>query len=99
MASGGTRSQMDSFQTTGIAIDRLVYGFRPRKVTVQSTNGAMFFWQDTMPAGSAFKTLANGTRTYVTSNGITQQENGFTLGADAQVNAAGQTVHVVAEET
>lgn len=99
MASGGTRSQMDSFQTTGSAVDRLVFGFRPRKVTVQSTNGAMFFWQDTMPNASAFKTLANGTRTYVTSNGITPLDGGFTLGADAQVNASGQTVHVVAEES
>lgn len=99
MASGGTRSLRDSFQTTGSAEDRLIAGFRPVKVTVQSTNGAMFFWQDDMPDGSAFKTLANGTRTYVTVNGITPKENGYTLGADAQVNAANQRVFCIIEES
>lgn len=99
MASGGNRSFQDAFTATGASMDRLVCGFKPRRVVVENvSSGVMFVWRDTMADASAVKTAANGARTFVTVAGITPLTGGFRLGADASINIAGQTLHVIAEE-
>ncbi len=99
MASGGTRVFRDSFTATGAAKNITSPGFKPVKVVIRTSGGAKMEWQDTMPDASAFKTVTAGTHTYVTVNGITPLDNGFTLGADAQANVDGATVHFEAYES
>jgi len=88
-----------SILATGSAmtIDNDAVGFRPTQVTViNTTSRDGFEWTDTMADASALKTVAAGTRTFATTNGITPTATGFILGADSDVNAAGETLHFVA---
>lgn len=88
-----------AFTSDGNARNIRTPGFRPRKVevvNVTSRDGGE--WQDTMADASMLKTVAAGTRTFATSNGITPLSDGFTLGADADVNADTEVCHWVAHE-
>jgi hypothetical protein len=91
--SSGVLQPNGGLVATGSAYNVTTPGFRPRRVRVFNvTSGDAFFWNDLMPAGYAIKQIAAGTRSYVSSNGITQLVNGFTLGADGDVNAAGENL-------
>lgn len=62
-------------------------GFRPVSVRVQNnSNQVMAEWSDNLADAYAYKTIADGTRSAVTSAGITPTSTGFTLGALADVN-------------
>lgn len=63
-------------------------GFQPRYVKVQNVaaSAVTFEWYEGMAAASAVKTDVNGTKTIVTSNGITVSASGFTLGLDTSIN-------------
>lgn len=68
------------------AVVTIVLGFRPRKVRVVNLvnrNELEFF--EGMAQNSGLKTLAAGTRTVVTTTAITINDNGFTMGVDADV--------------
>lgn len=88
MASPSTRQDNGTFTAAGVEITCNKPGFKPKSVRLVGANNVMLFWDDSMPAASAEKTLANGTRTQITTNGITPTAYGFTLGADAQLNVA-----------
>jgi hypothetical protein len=86
---------------TGAAMN-FELGFTPVRVIVFNAGTAITLeWQDTMPEASGIKTLAAGTRSYVTTNGISRYAGvagsaakGFTLGTDSVNTAA--TLHYVA---
>lgn len=83
---------------TGAAINVEV-GFTPDWVEVQNIDGnAAAVWSSDMPAGHMVKRSA-GTFSNATTNGISPYAGtrggdsaGFTIGADADVNASGETL-------
>ena len=91
-----------SIKGTGAAI-KLKVGFPPAKVEVinltSATKPAMA-WYRGMAAASAIKNL-NAGRSQITTNGITLnpdgEEQGITIGADTDVNVAGNDLLVIVE--
>lgn len=68
-------------------------GFLPKYVKVSNvTSRDQLEWFEGMAADSAIKTVAAGTRTLITSNGITVSSRGFTLGLDTDVNVTSEQV-------
>lgn len=70
-----------------VAAEDVILGFKPRYVKVFSlTERVALEWYEGMTAGHALKTVAAGTRTHITSLGITIKDDsdgqGFTIGAD-----------------
>jgi hypothetical protein len=82
---------------TGGAIDVRAFGFRPKTVKLHQ-GGVSLEWQEGMASDSAYKRLANGTGTFVAAGGVTPLVDGFTIGADADLNATGQTIRWEASE-
>ena len=92
---------------TGAAI-AVKCGFVPAYVRVTNIESAtieQLEWYRGMGAGHAIKTVTGTVaRTKITSNGITPDgelvtdtvEQGFTIGADADVNVAGETIVIIA---
>lgn len=83
---------------TGSAIN-VSCGFTPKHITLLNIDGdARLDWNDAMPDANGFKTIAAGTTAQITSNGVTPYAGtqsaaiGFTIGADADVNASGETI-------
>lgn len=105
----GTRMVIGTVEGTAAEI-KVPLEFAPRKVELLNVDGLVTaLWTDTMPAGAAVKRVTAGTMTYVVTGGVTrvpQQElddgqdpgRGFTIGTDADINAAGETIHYVAYE-
>ena len=84
---------------TGAAIAITDVGFKPSYVKVINVaSGGLCTLEhvNTMAAASGFKGITAGTKTFITSNGITLRDNGFTIGADADVNVNGEALHVIA---
>lgn len=78
--------------------DVTTVGFKPRYVkVVNTTSGDMLEWFEGMADASAIKTVAAGTRTIITTLGITPLENGFTLGLDLDVNVTSEQLSWIAE--
>lgn len=103
MGSGVNRMMTGSFTGTGSAINVKTVTFRPRKVEIFNVSGVcMAIWTNTMADASAFKKVDSGAGatdiSFITSNGITPLSNGFTLGADTDLNVSGETVHWVAHQ-
>jgi hypothetical protein len=72
--------------TGTVAARDITLGFKPRVVRVINvTSRDMMEWYEGMADASAVKTVAAGTRTLITSNGITPTANGFTIGLDTDV--------------
>lgn len=78
-----------SYLDTGTAAAfTIAIGFKPRFVRVVNEGGlASYEWYEGMADAEAFKTITDGTITFITSNGITPTADGFTVGLDADVNA------------
>jgi len=77
-------------------------GFSPDHVRViNDTAGDSLEWFSNMPAGAAFKRVAAGAGTKITTGGISQftgsatQQAGFTIGNDA-TNTAAQVIRYIA---
>lgn len=103
MGSGVNRMMTGSLVGTGSAINVRTVTFRPRKVEIFNVSGVcMAVWTNTMADASALKTVDSGAGatdiSFVTSDGITPLSDGFTLGADSDLNASGETVHWVAHQ-
>jgi hypothetical protein len=95
MASGAD-AYVDVFVGTGSDLDFEKIGFSPRYVRVVNVTGnCTFEWFQTMADDSAFK-QNGGTQSLVTTNGITPLSDGFSLGADADMNVSGEVLHVLA---
>jgi hypothetical protein len=51
-----------------------------------------------MADGEALKTITAGTISKVTTNGVTPLSDGFSLGADTDLNVADELIHWIAHE-
>lgn len=72
-------------------------GFKPRYVrVVNETSRDMLEWLEGMADASAVKSVAAGTRTLITTLGITALGNGFTVGLDLDVNVTAEQLSWVA---
>lgn len=72
-------------------------GFKPLWVrVVNETSGDMYEWYHGMAAAEAVKTVAAGTRSIITTLGITQLSYGFTVGLDTDVNVINEQLSWVA---
>src|SRR3990167_8032827 len=73
-------------------------GFKPLWVRViNETSGDMYEWYHGMAAAEAIKTVAAGTRSIITTLGITQNSNGFTVGLDTDVNVINEQLSWMAQ--
>jgi len=78
---------------TGADLDVKTVGFRPKSVKVVNKASAdEGYWHEHMADDSALKRLAAGTGSIITTNGITPLAAGFRLGADTDLNVAGEVV-------
>lgn len=94
MSSGTTKVIRGSLIGTGAAIDVKTVGFRPRSVhVINVSSGDEAKWTHTLADAAAFKRVAAGTGALITSDGITPIAEGFTLGADTDLNVSGEIVH------
>lgn len=79
---------------TGTAAEfDITTGFKPRYVKVSNiTSRDQLEWFEGMADASAVKTVAAGTRTLITTLGITPLTNGFTIGLDTDVNVTSEQI-------
>lgn len=92
----GTRKVVGSYIGTGSAFNITTVGFRPRSVKLWNITGLTeAVWLQGMPDAAAKKLINHATvqNAYVTANGITPLVNGFTVGTDADINTAAETVY------
>lgn len=96
----GVEIRTGSFVGTGATKSILTLQFTPKYVKLINRQGlCMAEWSDTMPSGMMAKQVTDGTMTFPTTLGITPVPNkGFIVGADTDINVAGETVHWVAYE-
>lgn len=88
-----------SFKGTGSALNITTLGFRPRVLKLMNVTGLCTLnWQQGMPDASGVKTVTAGTISYIVANGITPLSNGFTLGADADLNVLDEVVYFEAHD-
>ena len=90
-----TRFKTGTQNGTGAAIT-ISLGFKPALVEVENVASgglASLKAYNHTPAGYAFKTGADGAKTYISSNGITITDYGFIIGADTDVNVDGEAIH------
>jgi hypothetical protein len=87
--SGGRNYATGIVRGTGASLDVKTVGFRPSKVRVYNlgTNIGLE-WTMAMPDASGLKAVAAGTRTNITSAGITPLATGFNIGTDSTNTAA-----------
>ena len=99
--SGGSRLVTGSFIASGALQDVPLVGFRPRKVVVYNSSvPGQITWLKDMPDNSGIKEVAAGTKTYITSNGLAPNAtaDGFSFGADATLNQAGNLCFFEAQD-
>lgn len=88
---------------TGAALNVEV-GFSPKVVVIiNETDPGMYIWTDTMADAEMQKMTDAVALTFPTSNGVSAYAGaiaatgtGFTIGADADMNAASDVIHYVA---
>lgn len=97
MASPAANVVTGQFTATGAGLSIKTVGFRIKSLDMY-VGGLFAHWQKDMADDSMYKRLANGTGSLVTSGGITPTttHDGFTLGADADINVNGAVVNYVA---
>lgn len=98
MASGVRRKVCGSYTGTAAELDIKTVGFRPKSVMFFTSAGLQAVWTESMADASAHKRIADGTGSFISSQGVTPLANGFRVGTDAAVNGSGVTVHYIAEE-
>jgi hypothetical protein len=75
----------------------ITLGFQPRYVAVfNTTSGDKMEWFEGMAAASAFKQVAAGTSSIITSLGITVSAGGFIIGLDTDVNVINEQISYIA---
>lgn len=96
---GPTQRALGRYIDTGtVAAFNITCGFKPRYVrVVNTTSRDMYEWFEGMADASAIKTVAAGTRTLITSNGVTPLGNGFTIGLDTDVVVTSEQISWLAE--
>ena len=83
-----------SYIDTGtVAAFTITTGFKPLWVrVVNETSGDMYEWYHGMAVAEAVKTVAAGTRSIITTLGITQLSYGFTVGLDLDINVTSEQI-------
>lgn len=98
MASG-VKNFAGAVTGTGADITVSKVGFRPSCVKlVNVTSGDEAWWFESMADASMYKRVAAGAGALVVVGGVTPRADGFVLGTDADINAAGEIVHFLAWE-
>ena len=87
-----------NYKDTGTAAAfTITTGFQPRYVKVENVDDRNFLeWYDGQAAAEAQKQLAAGTRTNITTLGITVSASGFTVGLDTDVNVTSKQLRWIA---
>lgn len=101
MSSATSRMMTGAVKGTGASLDVKVVGFRPRRVElVNVAAGGLVTgkWQKEMADASMVKQAAAGTTTLITTLGITPLSQGFTVGADTDMNVSGEQINWTAWE-
>ena len=102
MSSGVARTAAGSYTGTGAALsiggEKL--GFRPKRVTIHRMTTALdkAVHLEGMADASFLKTVPAGTTTLTSTQGVTLEADGFSVGTDAAVNNSGDTYRFFAEE-
>lgn len=111
-SSVGSKLKTGTVEGTGSALT-VIIGFEPSWVRVLNIDGlATLEWTDSMADAEGLKEVTAGTKSFITSDGITPttvtvaapgpdmpgHNAGFIIGADADVNVAAETIHWVAGE-
>jgi len=83
-----TNTAIGSYLTDATAAAIVITtGFSPRYVRVcNETSGDLYEWFYGMASAEALKQVAAGTRSIITTLGITSSATGFTIGLDLDVN-------------
>lgn len=98
MASPSANMITGQIKGTGALITITTVGMRVKALFLRS-GGAEGYYQNTMADGSTYKRTAAGVGSLVTGgNGVTPTatHDGFSLGADADLNVAGQVIDYMA---
>jgi len=100
MASGASKIAVGSFVGTGASKDVQAVGFRPKYVKLLNVTGScQAEWVQGMADASAQKVVDSGAGatdiSLITSGGVTPLADGFTLGADTDLNVSGEMVRYV----
>lgn len=102
-AEATLRLATGSYLTDGAAAAiNIDCGFTPRYVKVfNETSGDQYEWNQTMANAEAFKRVAAGTGSFITTLGITPSTStstfrGFTIGLDLDINVTAETLSWIA---
>lgn len=100
MGSGIRKVLFGAVSGEGVDVDVKILPFRPTAVELQNADGlASARWQEGMADGSMLKTITAGTMSKITGgNGITPLAGGFRIGADGDMNVAGEVIYWKAYE-
>lgn len=98
MASGARRTTHGSFVSDGNLRSVQTVDYRPTRVELHNDAGDSAMWTSEMADDSMFKRVTAGTGSLVTSDGVIPLANGFSLGADADMNASTETIYWTAYE-
>lgn len=100
MSSGTQIRKHGAIKGTGANLDVRTVGFRPRSVDLYNETGLVIaHWTETMTQGRGMKQITAGTMSVIGAGlGITPLSDGFRIGADTDVNVAGELIHWVANE-
>jgi hypothetical protein len=88
-----------SYIDTGTAAAfTITTGFRPRWVRVINTaaTGGSLEWFEGMTDAYAIKRVTAGDQTLITTLGITDNANGFTVGLDTDINVTSEQIRWIA---
>jgi hypothetical protein len=82
---------------TGGSITQHKPGFRPKLVRLYNVGGLVeAVWMEGMADGSAWLTIDSGAgatdKSLITTGGVTPGGQGFVLGTNADINAAGEQI-------
>lgn len=93
-----TNTAVGRYIDTGTAAAiTITTGFKPRYVKVQNnTSSDGMEWYEGMADASAQKQVAAGTRSLITSLGITVSDRGFVIGLDTDVNVTSEQLSWIA---
>lgn len=99
MSSGGSRTFVGGFRGTGAIINIDTLSFKPRRVELINIDSEdSLRWQQGMVDDSGYKSIAAGTNSFVTSDGVTPRPQGFAIGAETDINVSGEEVLFTAWE-
>lgn len=93
-----------TIEGTGTALN-VQLGFKPSVVTLINQDGlCRLDWCESMGDGKGLKAVTAGTISFIATDGVTPYDGttagdsaGFTIGADADVNAVAETIHYIAQ--